>query len=53
MVRYSGQPTEKMVNFAKTLIDQLGYDQDDYDFDRMSFEECKNLIDELKDERGY
>jgi hypothetical protein len=47
----SGRPTDAMIRFAKILINQLGYDPDDYDFDNMTFAECSNLIDELKAER--
>jgi hypothetical protein len=47
-----GQATQKQIEFAQNLISQLGYDADDYDFDRMSFGEVSTLIDELKAERG-
>lgn len=45
------RPTDSMVRYAKSLVNQLGYDPDDYDFDQMTFAECSNLIDELKAER--
>ena len=48
-----GKPTDKMIEFATGLLDQLGYDPDIYDFDNMTFEQVRDLIDELKDERGY
>ena len=47
-----GKATAKMVEFAQDLIDQLGYDPEDYDFDFMTFEQVRDLINELKDERG-
>jgi hypothetical protein len=48
-----GWPTEKMIDYAKDLIEKCGYDQDDYDFDNMTFEECSDLIDDLKIELGW
>jgi len=48
-----GKATPSMIAYAQGLIDQLGYDQDHYDFDGMTFEQVRDLIDELKDERGY
>lgn len=47
------RPTAKMIDFATSLLEQLGYDRDEYDFDNMTFEQVRDLIDELKDERGY
>lgn len=46
-------PTTAMVSFAKQLLSELGYDLDDYDFDQMSYSEVSDLINELKDERGF
>ncbi|MEN6414362.1 MAG: hypothetical protein ABFC84_16615 [Veillonellales bacterium] len=48
-----GRPTAKQIEFATELLQQLGYDPDDYDFSSMDFQEVSKLIDELKDERGY
>ena len=48
-----GRPTEKMIDYAVDLLQQLGYGPDEYDFEKMSFEQVGDLIDELKDERGY
>ncbi|MBP2635027.1 MAG: hypothetical protein H6Q72_934 [Firmicutes bacterium] len=48
-----GKATPKMIEYAQGLIGQLGYDLDDYDFNNMTFEQVRELIDELKDERGY
>lgn len=48
-----GRPTQPMIDFATDLLEQLGYDPDNYDFDQMSYDKCSELIDELKDERGY
>jgi hypothetical protein len=45
-----GQPTAKMINFAKDLITQCGYDEDDYNFLDMDLETCSLLIDQLKDD---
>lgn len=44
------KPTKRMIDFATKLINELGYDIDSYDFDRMSFSEVSELIDELKKE---
>jgi hypothetical protein len=48
-----GRPTSNQIELATNLLEQLGYDMDTYDFDSMDFEEVSELIDELKDERGY
>jgi hypothetical protein len=42
-----------MISYAEQLLDELGYDLDEYDFDNMSFEQVRDLIDDLKNERGY
>lgn len=47
-----GRPTAKMIDYANSLLDQLGYNPDEYDFDNMTFEQVRDLIDELKGERG-
>lgn len=48
-----GRPTDRMIEYAIALLKELGYDPDDYDFDKMTFEQVRDLIDELKVERGY
>jgi hypothetical protein len=48
----ANKPTAAMIGFATSLIKQLGYDIDDYDFDNMTFAKCSNLISELKAERS-
>lgn len=48
-----GRPTDKMISYAEQLLDQIGYDPDEYDFGNMTFDQVRELIDELKDERGY
>lgn len=45
--------TPKMIEYAQALILELGYDLDNYDFDLMDFEEVRELINDLKQERGY
>ena len=44
--------TPKMINFAEKLIEQCGYDINDYDLQAMTFQEVSSLIDELKEEQG-
>ncbi|MDF2499340.1 MAG: hypothetical protein K0Q77_54 [Anaerosporomusa subterranea] len=46
------KPTSAMIEFAKDLIQQLGYDQESYKVNDMSYIECAKLLDELKEERG-
>ncbi|MEN6566364.1 MAG: hypothetical protein ABFC57_08685 [Veillonellales bacterium] len=48
-----GRPTANQIEFATDLLQQMGYDPDDYDFDSLDFQDVSNLIDALKDERGY
>lgn len=48
-----GKATPRMIIYAEGLLEQLGYDLDDYDFDNMTFEQVRDLINELKRERGY
>ena len=43
-------PTKAQIDYAKDLMAKLGYDEEDYDLDRMSRAEVSNLIDELKKE---
>ena len=42
-----------MVDFAKGLLLSLGYDEEEYDFDSMTYQQCGDLIDQLKKVRGY
>jgi len=44
------KPTQKQIQYAKDLLRKLGYDLDDYDFDKMTKTEVSELITELKDE---
>lgn len=46
------EATEAQINYAKYLLNQLGYDVDDYDFDVMTRADVSELIDELKEEWG-
>lgn len=57
-MRFSGEipqaakskPTYKMINYIKSLIEQCGYDEDDYKITELSYEEASLLIDQLKDD---
>lgn len=42
--------TPEQIKYATDLLRKLGYDVDDYDFDRMTAQEVSELIDELKQE---
>jgi hypothetical protein len=44
------KPTYKMLNYIKSLIEQCGYDEDDYKLIELSYEEASILIDQLKDD---
>ena len=44
------KPTMEQIKYATDLLRKLGYDVDDYDFDRMTAQEVSELIDELKQE---
>jgi len=46
------EPTKAQIDYAKDLMEKLGYDEEDYDFDRMTRAEVSELIDELKEEWG-
>lgn len=46
------KPTASQIKYATDLLRKLGYDTDDYDFDRMTKQEVSELIAELKDEYG-
>lgn len=38
------------INYARALLKELGYDEDEYDLERMSRSRISALIGELKDE---
>lgn len=40
------------IDFATDLLEQLGYEIDDYDFSQMNRDEVSALIKELLKERG-
>lgn len=40
------------IDFATDLLEQLGYDVDDYDLSQMNQDEISALIKELLEERG-
>lgn len=42
--------TKKQIEYATEMIIKLGYDLDDYDFEKMTKEEGTDLINELKRE---
>lgn len=44
------EPTMAQIKYATDLLTKLGYDPEEYDFDRMDREEVSELISELKDE---
>ena len=44
------KPTAEQISYAKLLLQRLGYDLNDYDFDEMDREEVSDLISELKEE---
>lgn len=39
-----GRPTNKMIDYAIILRNQLGYDPNDYDFDNMTFKQMQDLL---------
>ena len=41
-------PTISQIKYATDLLRKLGYDVDDYDFERMTKDEVSELIKELK-----
>jgi hypothetical protein len=45
--------TKPQIDYILTLLDELGYDPDDYKLDSMAYQEASNLIDELKSELGW
>lgn len=46
------EATEAQIRYAKKLLNDLGYDVDDYDFDVMTRKDVSELIDNLSDELG-
>ena len=42
--------SDSQVKYAESLIQQLGYDVDDYDLQNMTSWEISELIDDLKEE---
>lgn len=53
-----GKPTEKMVNFARLLIDKAEEKEVEHPYKKdkledMEFEEVSGIIDELKAELGW
>ena len=42
--------TAAQISYIIDLLDQLGYDQDDYDLDRMTKFQAGELIQDLKQE---
>ena len=44
------KPTAAQIKYAYDLIDKLGYDRDDYDFEKMTRQEAIKLIAKLKRE---
>lgn len=50
MIPEFSKPTSAQIDYATDLIEKLGYDIDDYDFDAMTSADASELIQELKDE---
>ena len=44
------KPTRTQIKYARDLMEKLGYNPDEYDFDTMTKEDVSELITELKDE---
>ena len=42
--------TQKQIDYAKKLIDELGYDLDDYELEKMTLGEMINLLGDLQQE---
>ena len=45
------EPTKVQCDYARDLMRNLGYDEDDYDLDAMERWEVSQLIADLKEER--
>lgn len=45
-------PSQAQIDFATDLLEQLGYDVDDYNLSQMNRDEISALIKELLEERG-
>ncbi len=43
----------KSIQYARDLIEECGYDEEDYDLDNMGQREISELIDQLKEELGH
>lgn len=48
----SAPATQKQINYAKKLIEELGYDLDDYELEKMTHGEMINLLGDLQQELG-
>lgn len=44
------QPTSEQIQRLKALMEELGYDFEDYPIENMSREDVADLIDEMRDE---
>ena len=51
-VRGNTKATQKQIEFATSLIKELGYDLDDYNLEEMHRAEMRSLIDDLRIELG-
>ena len=48
---YGSMPaTQKQIDYAKKLIEELGYDLDDYELEKMTRGEMINLLGDLQQE---
>lgn len=43
-------PTKAQIKYANELLEKLGYDKDDYDFEKMTRSQMSKLIGQLKRE---
>ena len=46
------RPTSAQLDYARFLMAELGYDEDDYDIENMTRSRLANFIDDLRYERG-
>ena len=51
-IRQTDAPSRAQLDYAHSLIGQLGYDIESYDFSVMTSNQCSKLIDELVKELG-
>ena len=49
-IKGKAKATQKQIDYAKKLIDELGYDLDDYDLEKMTLGEMSNLLGDLQQE---